>query len=342
MESLKEEEEEDLTAVDGANRDFSEQEDTDEETAGRTHVDSLLDVSEESFMKEVEPHEYHCYPGWEDAVWGWARVAPLSCILLTQKRHRKPKHKEADNLTPLFVDPTPSNADSSSSITEQHCESNAGLHGFKKLNLQTGFWNPAMVAAQQPDVLKWPLLNVMQRDTEHLFREEEIVEEGTPLQPRHLPSTYSVSENRPTKPQKHSNRPNNTVVPIRNFTFLPPIKSPYLNSKVSGHPCRSKKAPGGESSEENCFVLDKKSGTRRADTVANSDPPIYSAALTSKHQTCQRNPQFLSAVSVSVPKRYQVPTPPKPDTVHRASYSMSKSLSHAIAQPHMHPSCMFS
>ncbi|XP_008292980.1 uncharacterized protein C16orf46 homolog [Stegastes partitus] len=332
MESLKQE------GVNGANRDFSAQEDTAEEephrTAERRHVDSLLDVSEEGFEKELEPHEYHCYSGWEEAVWGWARVAPLSCILLTQKRYRKPKQKEADNPTPLFADPTPSNADSSSSI--------AGLHSLKKLNQQTGFWSPTMVTAQLPDATKWPVLNVMQRHAAHLFLEETIAEEGTPLQPRHLPSKYSVSENTHTKAQKHSHRPNNTVVPIRNFTFLPPIKAPHLNPRVYGHLCRPKKAAEGETSEESCFVLDKKSGTRRADAAATSDLPVYSAALTSKHQTCQHNPQFLSAVSVSVPKRYQVPASPKPDTVHRASYSMSKSLSRAIAQPHMHPSCLFS
>ncbi|XP_022045978.1 uncharacterized protein LOC110948652 [Acanthochromis polyacanthus] len=335
--------EEDLTAVNGAYRDFSTQEDTVWETeraVERRHVDSLLDVSEESVVKELEPHEYHCYSGWEEAVWGWARVAPLSCILLTQKRHKKPKQKEADNPTPLFVDPTPSNADS---ITEQHGEAPVGLRSFRKFNPPTGFWSPAMVTAQQSDDVKWPVLNIMQRNTAHLFLEEKIVKEGTlretPLLPCHLPSKYSVSVNRPTKPQKHSCRPNNTVVPIKNFTFLPPINSPHLNNKPSSYLSRSKRASERETLEENCLVLDKKSGgPRRVDT----ELPIYSAAPTSKYQTCQHNPQFLSAVSVSVPKRYQVPVSPKPDTVHHTSYSMGKSLSQAIARPHMHPGCLFS
>lgn len=34
----------------------------------RAHVDALLDISEEDFLKELEPYEYHCYPGWEEAV----------------------------------------------------------------------------------------------------------------------------------------------------------------------------------------------------------------------------------------------------------------------------------
>ncbi|XP_054866915.1 uncharacterized protein LOC111572296 [Amphiprion ocellaris] len=292
--------EEDLTAVNGARRDFSTQEDTVWETNAaveRRIVDSLLDISEESVLKELEPHEYHCYSGWEEAACGWARAAPLSCILLNQKTHKKPKQKEADNPTPLLVDPTPSNADSSSSITEKRGEPLVGLHSSRKLNPRTGFWSPAMVTAQQPDDAKWSALNVMQRNIAHLSLEENIVEEGTlrepPLQPRHLPSKYSMSMNRTTKPQKHSHRPNNIVVPIKNFTFLPPINSPHLNNKPSGYPCRSKRAPEGETLEENCFVLDKKSGgTRRV----HIDPPIYSAALTSKYQTCQHKTTLSSSL----------------------------------------------
>lgn len=34
-------------------------------TTERRHVDALLDVSEEL---ELEPHDYHCYSGWEEAV----------------------------------------------------------------------------------------------------------------------------------------------------------------------------------------------------------------------------------------------------------------------------------
>lgn len=38
------------------------------QTPERRHVDALLDISEEDFLKELEPQEYHCYSGWEEAV----------------------------------------------------------------------------------------------------------------------------------------------------------------------------------------------------------------------------------------------------------------------------------
>lgn len=38
------------------------------ETPERSSVEALLDISEENFLKELEPYEYHCYSGWEEAV----------------------------------------------------------------------------------------------------------------------------------------------------------------------------------------------------------------------------------------------------------------------------------
>ncbi|XP_070823247.1 uncharacterized protein C16orf46 homolog [Chaetodon trifascialis] len=318
-------EEVDNTAVNGPDRELPAQEDAVGEqpykTPDRRHVDALLDISEEDFLKDLEPYEYHGYSGWEEAVQGWTRAAPLSCILLTQKRSRKPKHKEVDTPAPLSVDPV-----ISASIAEHHCDSHVP-NSFKKsmpLNQHTGSWSTAAVAALQTDASEWPVHNAVQKTMSNFLLEEQIEEEGmhrrTPLQ------------NRPSRPQKH--RASNTVVPIKNFTFLPPIDSPPLNPlRVSG-----KKAPEGDTTEENCFMFDKKNGTRgtRVDPVANPELPTYSACLTSKYQTCQHNPHFFSAVHVSIPKR---------DTAHRTSFSMGKSLTKALhssttagAQARMRPS----
>lgn len=293
--------ERDHTAVDGADGELSAPENAagEHEIAERRIVESLLDISEETFLNEKELNEFHCYSGWEDAVYGWARVVPLSCILLTSNTYKKPKHKEADNGTPSSDDPVPSNADSSVSITEQHCESHAGLNNFKKfvsVNQQTGSWSQTAMAAQQTDAAECPFLKAMQRNQTHLLLEEKIYERGmdkeTLSQHHHLSSEYSVPENKPAKPRKHSHRPNNRVVPIKNFTFLPPIKPPHLIAKASDHLCRDKKTPEKQTSEKNCFLLDKQRGTRgtRVDTATNSDISTFSAALTSKYQTFWQNP----------------------------------------------------
>ncbi|XP_051236485.1 uncharacterized protein C16orf46 homolog [Dicentrarchus labrax] len=337
-----------LTAVNGPDKELRTQEDAVREqpykTAERRHVDALLDISEEDFFKELEPHEYHCYSGCEEVVRGWARVAPLSCILLTQKRYKKPKHKEADSAITLSPDPTIPNADNSASIAEHHCESRVGANkSFKKStpsNQHEGTWSNTTVAALHKAASEWPVLNAMQKTTSKLSLEEKIEEEGM-LRETSL-------QNRPTKPQKHGHRPNNAVVPIKNFTFLPPIKSPHLNpQRVAGQLCSSKKAPEEETIEDNSFMFDKKSGMKgtRVDPVVNLELPTSTAGLTSRYRTCQHNPHLFSAVSVSIPKRYQVPLSSKPDIVHHTSFSMGKSLTQALhsgnaagAQARMHPS----
>lgn len=60
----------DRTAVSGVR--LSTQEEPAEEhlvqTPDRRHVNDLLDISEEDFLKELEPHENLSYCGWDEAV----------------------------------------------------------------------------------------------------------------------------------------------------------------------------------------------------------------------------------------------------------------------------------
>ncbi|KAG7230212.1 hypothetical protein INR49_012345 [Caranx melampygus] len=260
-------------------------------TPERRHVDVLLDISEEDSMREEEePYEYHCYSGAEEA-----------------KKYKKPKQKEADNPTLTSVDPTIPTADSVAS-SESTAGSRNNLKKSTPLNEQVGSWSNTTVAALQTDASERPVLSALQKTTSHLSLEgkmkEHILRE-TPVQLYHL--STKQSESKPTKPQRDSHRPSNALVPIKNFTFLPPIKAPHLNPKICGQLSSGMKASEGETFEENCFTFDKKSETRgtRADPAGNTELPNNSAALTSKNQTCQHNPQMLSALSVSVSKRYQ-------------------------------------
>lgn len=223
----------------------------------------------------------------------------MSCMLLTQKRCRKP-----DDPAPLSADPTFPNADGSASI-KKPMQSNTA------------------VATLQKEASEWPVLNAVTKTMSNLLLGESVEEKGTLRE--------TPSQNRPTKSQKPSHRANNTVVP-KHFTFLPLIEIPHLNPlRVSGQICSGKKAPKGETIEENCFMFDKKSGTKgtRVDRVVNQELPTYSAGLTSKFQMCQHNPHLFSALSVSIPNRYQGPVSSKRDTAHRTSFSMGKRAFHS-------------
>lgn len=65
MATLKEKE---FASVIDSNLDLPAREQPYYRTTERRHVDVLLDLSEEDFLMELEPHEYHCYSGWEEAV----------------------------------------------------------------------------------------------------------------------------------------------------------------------------------------------------------------------------------------------------------------------------------
>lgn len=243
-------------------------------------------------------------------VLGWARVAPLSCILLSQKRDRKAKHKEADNPTPLPVDPIICNVDSSAGNAERRCELQAGPQNSSKkympLSQLTVSCSHTIAEARQPE---WSVFNAMKNNLSHLLLEEKIEDGGTPLQPYHQPN---VPENRSSRPPKHTRRPNSKVLPIKNFIFLPPINSVQ---KAKGQLCSRMKAPE-DALEENCCTFDKRSDTRglRLEHVADQEFPIYTSTLTAKYQTCQHH--RFSDVNVSLPKRHRVKMSSKPDIVH--------------------------
>lgn len=69
METLKEVEQ---TTEEGSDKGFSAVEGPEWDQActapDKDHVYSLLDISEEYFLKEQEPYEFLCFSGWEEAV----------------------------------------------------------------------------------------------------------------------------------------------------------------------------------------------------------------------------------------------------------------------------------
>ncbi|XP_078139058.1 uncharacterized protein C16orf46 homolog [Centroberyx gerrardi] len=348
----------DQAAVEGSDKEFPEMEDTGWDrqpctTPDQDHVDALLDISEENFLKEQEPYEYHCFSGWEEAVRGWGRVTPLACMFLPQKKGKKPKTGEPDHHCLLCVDLKLSNVDSSAGCPEYRCEPYADPHdsSLKKttpLSLRVRTYSHTAASAPAAAAPECPVLTAMQTATQHLLLREKIVEDeklrvsqqpSSPLLPHHLASKYPMFKNRPARHNKQTHRPTNIVLSINSFTVLPPVKSPQLKpQKVSGQLCNDESAVGGETSQADSVISAKESGgverggETRADTVVNPEiaKDTYGATLTSKYCTCQHKHHLLSAFSVSIPKRYEVPLTSKADTVHRTSYSMGKHVTQAL------------
>ncbi|KAJ8339350.1 hypothetical protein SKAU_G00361360 [Synaphobranchus kaupii] len=54
-------------------------------TLDRKHVNKLLDHSDASFSKDFS-NQLHVQSGWEEAVQGWSRCAPMFCLFQFQKK----------------------------------------------------------------------------------------------------------------------------------------------------------------------------------------------------------------------------------------------------------------
>lgn len=201
----------------------------------------------------------------------------------------------------MSADPSSRNAERSVSIKKS-----------MPLNQLTGSWSDAAVAFRQEDALKWRALVAMHKAMSELSIGDRVEEQ------RALRETSLHS--RPTKLQKPSHRPNNTVVPIKNMPFLPSIERPHLNPQrgCGGQVC-SKKPPEGETTEENCLVVDKKSLAKG--TGVDTDPSTNSAGLNSSFQ---QDSHLFSGSTVSTHNRYPGPVSSKHGAVHRASFSMDK------------------
>ncbi|XP_034044905.1 uncharacterized protein C16orf46-like [Thalassophryne amazonica] len=90
-------EEKNQSAVDRADTLLSQTEDEWEQPVTEMRQGDL-EIGDEIFLRDQEAYEYHCYSGWEEAVRGWARVAPMACIFVPQKKNHG--NKQAEDLVP--------------------------------------------------------------------------------------------------------------------------------------------------------------------------------------------------------------------------------------------------
>eukprot|EP00066_Takifugu_rubripes_P019403 XP_011608669.1 PREDICTED: uncharacterized protein LOC105417305 [Takifugu rubripes] len=186
------------------------------ESPGRRHVDALLDISEEELLRDLEPARVLVniptsiyedpplppftfagdFPLLSRQVRGWARAAPLSCVLVTQNC-KKPKQKECAE------PPLPNAEGSASNNTPDQLNQHAGC---RRRASSTG---PVQSEASPPPVIR-------------------AVQKSPPADLGQAPV-----KTRPAKIQRPSHT-TNTVVPIRHFTFLPPIVYPHLRRPIPG------------------------------------------------------------------------------------------------------------
>lgn len=194
------------------------------------------------------------FPPLSGQVRGWARAAPLSCILLNQNG-KKPKQKEC-------AEPPPPNAEGlASNDTPDQLNQPAGCR-----------CRASSTPPVQSEASPRPVVRAVQK--------------SPPADPSEAPV-----KTRPAKTQGASHT-TNTLVPIRHFTFLPPIVYPHLRRPI---PACGAMATDARVARDTGLMLDRKSRTRGR---AGALPPEPPAGL------CQNSPCLFPGISGSAHDRY--------------------------------------
>lgn len=214
---------------------------------------------------------------------------------MTQTKSRRPQTGSDSSPKSPPADPTPP-------ATGGHgCERRMDRHHSLRKSIPL---NQQVDPLSDSAVCEAPVFNGTQGRTSHIQLEVEGRLREPALQPRQLSPKHS--KNKPPRPRRNdrrqnnsdktSHKSNNTLVPITNLTFFPPIKPPHLLPKVRGHIWSGKKSEEGETLEDKCFLFDRRSDMRqlRLDSAVDTDFPLY--------RTCQHNPVLVSAISHSIPK----------------------------------------
>ncbi|XP_054892478.1 uncharacterized protein C16orf46 homolog isoform X2 [Poeciliopsis prolifica] len=271
----------------------------------RKHVDALLDISEQSFMRDLEPHEWHCYPGWEHAVHGWGRVSPLCCVMMSQKETAK--HKESESLATSGFNRTPPKVGSTASLMEQHCKPNAGQPNVKEaasLSHQPGSQDQATSPCHSPT------------QKPGSSEKKRVAQETSPV--LRQASQSSPVESRALKVQKHTIRHDVTTVPIKNFKFLPPINSLQKDNK-------------GKKMADVKTVSRLKKGIKATqtglDATAKLERPLSSPASTDSQA---QSPNLFPNGCGSVTSRRKSTVSPKMDTLHPTAFSLGNNMPRGI------------
>lgn len=219
---------------------------------------------------------------------GWTRAAPLSCILTTQKDSKKLKQRES-------ADPAFSNAEGpATSNTPDHLNQHAGSR-----------CHAVGAGPLQGEASRWPVIRAVRRSPPQLLQGEN---------PEELREASAAI--RPARTQKPSHT-SNTLVPIRHFTFLPPIPSPRPRPRALAD---GAKAPDVRSAEDTVGKNSRGSGTKVA--TLNPEPPAGAG------QNHQNHPRLFSVISVAAQSRCLISGVSKRNTAHCRGLPSGKKVLH--------------
>ncbi|XP_029495283.1 uncharacterized protein si:ch73-103b9.2 [Oncorhynchus nerka] len=282
----------------------------------RGHVDALLDISDDTSSKEQEPFEFLCLSGWEEAIRGWGRTTPLGCLVQTQRRGKRVKTGDTDHHCHLCVDLVKLSdpPDSESSLTHS----------------PESFWDSTLDpwAKSSPttlgDFLNRPYSHTSSISSEESppesFRDLQKATQQLTLRDKMMEDKAEVCEisdsllgSAPSQGHHHSASECPMTLIINSFAVLPPVKaSQPRHPKVTSQLRRGEAGPGRSASD--------------GETAEAGSDGVTPAWESGGGVESQQSRHLLSAFSIPVPKRCDMPLSTLSDPLPRATYPLDRHL----------------
>ncbi|XP_045070848.1 uncharacterized protein C16orf46 [Coregonus clupeaformis] len=313
----------------------------------RGHVDALLDISEDTSSKEQEPFEFLCLSGWEEAIQGWGRTTPLGCLVQTQRRGKRVKSGDTDHHRHLCVDlvklsDPPYSESSLTHSPESFCDSS--LDQWEKpppttlgdfLNRPYSHTSSVSSEESPPESFR-----DLQKATQQLTLRDKMVEDKAEV----CEISDSLLGSAPSQGHHHSASECPMTLIINSFAVLPPVKAsqpghPRVTSQLRrGEAGPGRSASDGETAEAGSDgvtpagesgSVERVEETRAADAVPDKDrlpKDTYQGSLTSKYWPSKQSHHLLSAFSIPVPKRCDMPLSTLAEPLARATYPLGRHL----------------
>ncbi|XP_062860582.1 uncharacterized protein C16orf46 homolog [Trichomycterus rosablanca] len=313
----------------------------------REQVDVLLDISEESSLKDQDGYEFITQTGWHEAIQGWGRCSPFSCIFQAQQKGKRVK----------------------SEVIDPHCLLCADLKNVKLSEIHVPERNATELSAETaPEPLKntvplsydqlrrtFSTVSTSSEEEQSDFTSQErcIKPErlGNKLLLRSEQCTHSKSLPHPIQPDPSclflKDKKVGKVALTGNLLVLPPVKGQTISIANLGisNILKKKEVHHLLPADEEGSVVAPCSATGSAMVVEkmNSDfkPTVdtFQGSFTSKEVSVQNKYQLLSALSIPVSRRGQMPINTLTDTLPRATcFSRNLRQDERIRSPLRHNS----
>ncbi|XP_053356513.1 uncharacterized protein C16orf46 [Clarias gariepinus] len=277
----------------------------------------LLNISEESSVKEQEPYEILNQTGWDEAIQGWGRCSPFSCLFIAQQRSKKHKQEISASHCVLCTDlkdlklsdlnPPPSRAPYEKSV--EHLRINVPLSPEHLNRIPSAVTSTSSSEDDMLEDFTLKTRNVKKGllGNKWLFGTEQYVPD------RILPHPHQPDALCPCMKDRNAGK----VSLLSRVMFLPPVKVPTNPKSSNGLKGRD------DGTTRTVMVSEKCDGDpEEGAAVSNYSPTAGTTQgiITSMQGPTQYQNHLLSALNVS--RKYQIPINSLAETQPGATQSL--------------------